>query len=162
MSEDLQRLLSILEFPSLPVIAHIERINTTPRLEYHADMIPQGLFTHSHKRTTSPTVINENDPMLKLLIDPYFQGRSSECHAVFSLRILHARQQPSLFLFMLYANAILGVPICEDEEIVTHAFFPTRIVPELRGSQSSLPLSSESESSIDSSVLCRLTCFDDL
>lgn len=55
-----------------------------------------------------------------------------------------------------------GVPICEKEEIVTHAFFPTRIVPELRGSQSSLPLSSESESSIDSSVLCRLTCFDDL
>jgi hypothetical protein len=108
MSEDLQRLLSILEFPSLPVIAHIERINTTPRLEYHADMIPRGLITHSHKRTTSPTVINEDDPMLKLLIDPHFQGRSSECHAVFSLRILHARQQPSLSLFMLYANAIWG------------------------------------------------------
>lgn len=101
VSKDMQRLLNILEFPSLPVIAHIERINTTLRLEYHADMIPRGLATHSHKRTSSPTVINEDDPSLKLLIDPHFQGRSSECHAVFQLRILHARQQPSLSLFML-------------------------------------------------------------
>jgi hypothetical protein len=37
-----------LEFPFLPVMAHIEQINTTPRLEYHEDMIPRGLFAQAN------------------------------------------------------------------------------------------------------------------
>jgi hypothetical protein len=62
-----------LEFACLPVMAHFEWINTTPRLGYHADMITRGLIAHSQKRSTSPIVANEDDPMLKLPIHPAFK-----------------------------------------------------------------------------------------